>query len=1226
MSHVEAAKQPPDPAPPDGSGQKPNETPVAQPDGAPASSVDGPPALAIAAASAAESDGVLRFTVSLSGAGGAAVTVAYDTEDGTARAEADYEAASGRLTFPAESTAAQRIEVRLLDDRIDESGETMTVRLSDPRGATVAAATATGTIHDDDARALAVEPPELYVTEGESASYEVTLGSRPTATVTVTVTAVDAAELTIVPERLEFTPARWSDAQEVTLTATQDSDALADAPVELAHTASGGGYDGVAGPAVTATIVEDDVPTLAMAPAQASEQAGRIAFVVTLSQASDEVVTVDYATESSGNTATEGVDYTPASGTLRFPARSTAAQTFEVTVNNDSMHEDTEVFRVTLRNADNAQLAGGGATLTAAGRIENDDPLPKLSIGNGSVTEGAGGGSMRFEVRLEPASGRTVTVQYGTADVTATGGSDYTAVSGTLTFGAGTTVRTVTVPIADDAVDEPDEQFTVTLQAAVNATTTTAQGIGTIADNDHEPELSIGSASLMEGSGGGTIQFAVQLVPASGRTVTVAYETADASAAAGADYMAASGTLTFRAGITSRTIAVTIVDDTLYESDEQFTVTLRAPVNATVRGAQGTGTIADNDQAPKLSIADGVLTEGNGSMPFVVRLHPASGSVVTVEYETADGSAAAGADYTAASGTLTFAAGATTATIEVAILDDTTAEETETFTVTLSNPAGATLADARADGMISDDGDSTTADRPDPPVTVGSTRPELSSLAVTGGGTMYPAFDAGTLHYALTCNNSPTLTVAAATGRDGAQLTLLRADTANNTVSTAGSLNASVTVDGDHDVAIEVTDNGKTTTYVVHCLPATFPTVNILTKTEQVKDGLLLLTPTYGGHHDRVTFMAVLDNNGVPRFHRLLTDANFWAMNFKPHGAGRFSVGRREEHNLNDSSFGNWEIDLLNRSLEVTATITSVSPLSHTDGHDFHISATGDYVMLSYYDDEPRDFSAHGGSENEEVADSVIQRRTAAGVSQFTWNSWDHKDVLQWGNDCTVGLFLRGSSSWPPGYAHLNSVQLLADGDYVASLRGCSQVLRIDGSTGAVEWKLGGTAPPEDSDAEFLELVEHSDVDVIEEFCGPHHVTLTSSNTVVMYDNGVQCIGPRKDSAPFSRAVEYDISSGTQAEYKREYHLPASHGYFLYRGGVHVLEDFGGNVHWLISWGGSATNRTVAETEAIAVSEVDPATGTAHLEMNMYKGSLDAWSYRAYRVPESEVDIPLNLP
>ena len=100
------------------------------------------------------------------------------------------------------------------------------------------------------------------------------------------------------------------------MTAKQDDDALADAPLEIAHTANGGGYEGVTGPTVTVTIVEDDVPTLAMAPAQASEQAARIAFAVTLSQASDEVVSVNYAT--SGATAIEGQDYTEASGTLRF--------------------------------------------------------------------------------------------------------------------------------------------------------------------------------------------------------------------------------------------------------------------------------------------------------------------------------------------------------------------------------------------------------------------------------------------------------------------------------------------------------------------------------------------------------------------------------------------------------------------------------------------------------------------------------------------------------------------------------------------------------------------------------------------------------------------------------------------------------------------------------------------------------------------------------------------
>ena len=357
--------------------------------------------LTIADASAGEADGVMRFTVSLSVAGGTPVTVAYETEDGSAKAGADYQAAGGRLTFAAESTVAQQIEVRLRDDQVDESGETFTVRLSGPTGAPLAVTTATGTILDDDTRALAAEPSELYVTEGDTASYEVTLGSEPTAPVTVTVTAgTETAELTVDPDRLTFTPDRWTEAQEVTLTAARDSDASAGATVELAHVASGGGYDGVAGPAVRVTIVEDDVPTLTMAAAQASEQARRIMFEVTLSQAGDEAVTVDYATGSGDDTATEGKDYTPTSGTLRFPARSTAAQPVEVTVNDDALDEDTEMFTVTLRNPANAQLAGGGETLTAPGRIEDEDPLPELSIGDGSLTEGSGDGRMPFAVRL----------------------------------------------------------------------------------------------------------------------------------------------------------------------------------------------------------------------------------------------------------------------------------------------------------------------------------------------------------------------------------------------------------------------------------------------------------------------------------------------------------------------------------------------------------------------------------------------------------------------------------------------------------------------------------------------------------------------------------------------------------------------------------------------------------------------------------------------------------
>ena len=1082
-----------------------------------AAATDGSAALTIADARGSESDRVLRFTVSLTRAVGTPVTVAYQTTDGTARAGHDYVAASGRLTFAAESTAAQQIEIQLRDDRIAEPVESLAIALRDAQDATLAVATAAGTILDDDTRALAVRPVQLPVPEGSGASFAVSLGSQPTGDVTVTISAPAAAELTAVPTRLLFTPERWSESQEVTVTAAQDGDASADAPAELSLAASGGGYDDVAAPSVTAVVVEDDAATLAIAAAYAAEGERSIRFEVALSRTSSDTVTVEYATSSSGRAATAGGDYTPASGTLRFPAGSTAVQPIDVAVTDDNLDEGAEEFTMSLRGAQGAELAGGGATITAPGIILDDDELPVVSIGAASLTEGAGGGSMRFPVRLQPASGRTVTVQYATANITAAAGADYARTSGTLTFAAGATERTVAVPIADDALDEQSERLMVTLHAAVNAT--------------------------VHGSRG-----------------------------------------------------------------------------------SGTGTIEDNDPQPALSIADGALTEGSddGIMTFALRLAPASGRTVTVQYDTADGTAAGGSDYTAVSGTLTLRAGTTTAAIEVPVTDDDTREQTETFAVALRNPAGATLSVAAATGTIADDGDAVRLAGAVGGGPLSATAPLLASLLITGGdGTIYPAFDSHVLHYALSCGDATALSITAQATDSDAQLTLLRADPDDNQVA-YGTLEAEITVDADHDVAVRVSDGGATATYVVHCLPAAFPDIAILARTDRVKEGLLLVAPTYGAYSTNTTFLAVLDNNGVPRLHRQLTtaraDDEFWALDFKPHGTGSYSVSRRPAYDLRDSAFGNWRIDLLDERFQVTSTVETVAPLAHTDGHDFHIAPDGDYVMLSYFTNhDGRDFSDYGGTESQATRDSVIQRRTTEGESLFTWNSWDHRDVLQVGNDCRVGLY-------PDTYAHLNSVQLLADGDYVASLRGCSQVLRIDGSTGAVEWKLGGSAPAPDTGVRFLEMVDAEEV--VEEFCGQHQVTLTSSGTVVMFDNGVQCVGDRKDDPPFSRAVEYDISSGTRATLLREYRLPERYGYFPYEGGVSVLDGFGGSDHWLISWGtkGDTRSGTVTPREAIAISEVDPATGTAHLHINMTAGDAEVWTYRAYRVPESGVTLPLNLP
>ena len=1186
MPHVESARQ--TGSEPD---QAPQEQPVEPPENEPG--VPEPPhelaalaALAIAGVSALESDGALTFTVSLSRAGGEPVVVRYATEDGTATAGSDYAAASGQLTFAALSTAARTIVVTVRDDAVDERAETFTVRLSDAQGATLAVAAATGTIDDDDVRAVAVQPAALNVSEGGRASYTVVLGSRPTAPVTVTVAA--ASEVAVDPVALVFTPVGWGTEQTVTVSAAQDDDALADAPVALAHVASGGDYAGAPEAVVQVTIVEDDIATLAVTGARAVEGAGNLRFAVSLSLASDAEVTVDYASGATGDTATAAADYAAARGKLVFARGSTAAQVIEVTVADDALDEPEEELTVTLSNPRHAVLAGGGDTAVATGTIEDDDDAPpELRIAPGSLSEGADERLMRFAVSLDRASGHTVTVRYATADLTAAAGTDYTPASGTLTFEPGQALtRTVAVPIVNDALDEPDEQFTVTLSAAVHATlaggrTTT----GTIADDDEAPKLTIAHASLSEGAG--VMKFAVSLDPASGHTVTVRYATADGTATAGADYEAESGTLTFGAGSTQHTVAVPIVNDALDEPDEQFTVTLSAAVHAMLAGGRTTtGTIADDDEAPKLTIAHASLSEGAGVMKFAVSLDPASGHTVTVRYATADGTATAGADYEAESGTLTFGAGSTQHTVAVPIVDDQVSEEMETFMVTLSDPERATLSETTATGTITDDDDA-------------GEELQLSSLQVTGGGTMYPAFASETYHYALTCSNATTLQVTAAAKRSGARLTLLRDDSDNNH-SAVGALDVQVAVNRNHDVAIELSDGGDAVTYVIHCLPSGFPDIRVLKKTAGVSDGLMLVTPRYASG---VRFSAVIDNNGVPRFHRES------GLNFRFFSDGPTIDGEQVRY------FVGMVDSLLNRDFEVIRTLRKKDvPGTWIDAHDFLFTDDGDY-LLNLRVRVTRDLSERhdilDSNDNPygivKLVDSVLQVITPAGTQKFYWNSWEHLTIDP---DCRLRKF-------PGQYAHLNAFQIVDGGDIVASFRGCSQVLRIDGTTGAVKWKLGGTEDTPDTNTEYLEIVGDDEG----EFCGQHHVTLTEWDSVVLFDNGVFCLGPRKAKTPFTRVVEYDISSGTQAAFERAFEQPAGHGYSDVEGSVTVL----GRNRWLIAWG-RPVGITANLDEVPSIVEVDPSNGTTYLEIHMSKSGELAFSYRVYRVPESDITIPLNLP
>ena len=221
---------------------------------------------------------------------------------------------------------------------------------------------------------------------------------------------------------------------------------------------------------------------------------------------------------------------------------------------------------------------------------------PAISIGDVSVAEGnAGTKTAAVVVSLSQSPRRTVTVNYATQNGSAVAGADYAAAGGKLTFAPGESSKTILIPVIGDRIAELDEYFIVNLQGATKAGIADGQGIVTIADN--EPRISITGVSAYEGNSGTTpFIFTVSLAAAYDQAVTVNFATQDSTAIAGVDYLANSGTLTFAAGETAKTITVEVIGNTTPEPQKDFLVNLSgASANALIVSGTAYGSIADDD-------------------------------------------------------------------------------------------------------------------------------------------------------------------------------------------------------------------------------------------------------------------------------------------------------------------------------------------------------------------------------------------------------------------------------------------------------------------------------------------------------------------------------------------------------------------------------------------------------------------------------------------------------
>ena len=594
------------------------------------------------------------------------------------------------------------------------------------------------TITDNDMAGVSIDPTGLSVDEGGNGAYTVVLDTQPSAEVAVTISGHDGTDVSLsgptlsASNVLTFTSENWDAPQTVTVSAARDDDAAADAAVTLSHTVNGTGeYEAVTAASVTVTIVESDVSTLSVGNASAAEGDGKVEFEVTISAASGATTTVDYAT--SDGTATAGVDYTATSGTLTFPANSTSSLTISVPVIDDTIDEDEEeTFELTLSNALGAELAGGEATLSATGTIDDDDPQVTVGFGESaySVAEGA---TTTIKLVLSAAPEREVVIPLASTDRGGAGSADYSGVPASVTFQSGDTEMSFTFTAAQDDIDDDGESVKLTfgaLPSGVSASSTSATTTVSITDDDRAG-VTVEPTSLMvtEGDSSGS-SYTVKLDTQPTSNVTI-----EISGHPGTDVSVSTTTLAFTPEnwSTAQRITVTAAEDDDAVTDNAVVLvhTVTGPGEyQNVTADSVTVTIAENDVST-LSVGNASAAEGDGHVEFEVTISAASGATTTVDYATSDGTATAGVDYTAASGTLTFPASSTSSlTISVPVIDDTIDEdEEETFELTLSNALGAELAGGEATlsaaGTITDDDD--------PTVTVGF---DASTYTVSEGGSV----------------------------------------------------------------------------------------------------------------------------------------------------------------------------------------------------------------------------------------------------------------------------------------------------------------------------------------------------------------------------------------------------------------------------------------------------------------------------------------------------------
>ena len=349
------------------------------------------------------------------------------------------------------------------------------------------------------------------------------------------------------------------------------------------------------------------------------------------------------------------------------------------------------------------ELSASGSDYTVSGISINDGDYvsiaainPTVEFTNTTATDQESNNASA-EVHLNYIAASTVSVDYTTADGTATAGSDYTATSSTLNITAGTSSNTISITVNDDATMESDEDFSISISnpsTGINLGANTSCTY-TIIDNDNSRKMSFDSTTSNGSESTTSVSIGLSINIADGSSATTAdYSvTGGTATGGGTDYTLSSGTVTFPAGTTTANISFSVNDDALDEDNETIIISLSNPTNCNLASpTTHTYTINDDDAAPTIQFTSTSSSglESIASKSISISLSAASGKDISVSLSTS-GTATKGTDYTISANSATITAGNTSTSISLSITNDTYVESNETAIVTMSSPVNASI-------------------------------------------------------------------------------------------------------------------------------------------------------------------------------------------------------------------------------------------------------------------------------------------------------------------------------------------------------------------------------------------------------------------------------------------------------------------------------------------------------------------------------------------------------